>query len=157
MEDEDSRTAALRSEVERLGDLEAPASLWEGIERALPTQRSQFSAPRWAFATAVGVVLVAAAWVFFQPHSDPRAELMQRSRELETRMATIAPRGSWSDTSRVLVYRISDVDRALDRLSIEGGSPPAEAELLQRRVDLMESLVALERQREPELVRTIAY
>jgi hypothetical protein len=165
MQDEDSKTTALRSELRRLGDLEAPAAVWEGIERALPRRHGwRLMQPLWAMAMAAGVVAAAALTVFVaDPFSesevDPLADLMQRSRELETRIASIPSRAQWGDTSRVLVYRISNVDRSLNRLSAEGsaGSRLAEAELLRRRVELMESLVAVERRRRPELLKKIAH
>ena len=166
MQDEDSKTAALRSEVQGLGDLEAPAAVWEGIQRTLPRRRGwHLRQPQLALSMAAGVIVAMALTVllvdrFSQAEVDRLGDLMQRSRELETRIASIAARAQWGDTSRVLVYRISSVDRSLNRMWAEGGASPRVSEeeaLMRRRVELMESLVEVERRRRQGMLQKIAY
>lgn len=165
MQDEDSKTAALRSELRRLGDLEAPAAVWDSIQRTLARGRGWLLQPKFALSMAAGVVaaiVLTVLWAdpFSRPAVDPLGELLQRSRELETRIASIPARAQWGDTSRVLVYRISSVDRSLNRMWAEGGASPRVSEeeaLMRRRVELMESLVEVERRRRQGMLQKIAY
>ena len=165
MQDEDSKTAALRSEVRGLGDLEAPAAVWEGIQRTLPRGRGwHLRQPQLALSMAAGVIAAMALTVlladrFSRPEVDRLGDLMQRSRELETRIASIPARAQWGDTSRVLVYRISSVDRSLNRMWAEGSARRrlSEEALMRRRVELMESLVEVERRRRQGMLQKIAY
>ncbi len=164
MQDEDSKTAALRSEVRGLGDLEAPAAVWEGIQRTLPRGRGWHLRQPQVVSMAAGVVAAMALTVlladrFSRPEVDRLGDLMQRSRELETRIASIPARAQWGDTSRVLVYRISSVDRSLNRLWAEGSARRrlSEEALMRRRVELMESLVEVEQRRYQGMLQKIVY
>ena len=170
MQDEDSKTAVLRSEVRRLGDLEAPAAVWDSIERTLARGRGWLVEPKFALSMAAGIVaaiVITVLWAdpFSRPAVDPLGDLLQRSRELETRIASIPARAQWGDTSRVLVYRISSVDRSFNRLWVEGSASNREGSakrrlseeaLMRRRVALMESLVEVERRRQG-MLQKIAY
>ena len=91
------------------------------------------------------------------PPAQPPAEsdlkaLLERSQNLERSLRQTRPNEFvWNTTRQALVYRIADVDQKLNQVGVERDQySPEFRELLQRRIELMDSLLVV--QKSPETV-----
>lgn len=141
---ENPTSAALRS----LADFEAPDRVWANIRAE--QERRRAAAPgwaRWALGLAAAVLIgIGMTWgIALRPNAAETAiaELIQESRRLEQQLyATPSP--AMSPTSRVLSFRVSNIDAALERQVRERGFDIAAAgELLRARNDLLRTMVSL--------------
>ena len=154
------RLRRLEAEIARLPPVTPPAAVWEAIqERTGGRPRSWLQ--RFPLATAATVFLATALGIVLldpvlSPQDeangpqvqDPVAQLMLRSRSLESELFTraSAPTLGSNSSEQALLYGIADVDAQLNALYETGSRDPAERERLWRqRVALLESLADVQR------------
>lgn len=150
----------IKAELNALPPVAPAPALWQAIQERSGGQRRPWL-QRFPMATAATVFLAAALTIMlWDPTaaptpapagpqvSDPVAELMLRSRNLESELFTraAAPDLPGNSGERALVYGIADVDAQLNALYEAGATEPAERERLWRqRVMLLESLADVQR------------
>lgn len=154
------RLQRLRAELNRLPPVTPPPAVWEAIQERTAQPRSSWL-QRFPLATAASVFLATALGIVLldlarapvdEPGGpvvqDPVAQLMLRSRSLESELFTRASAPALGSTSseQALLYGIADVDAQLNALYETGSRDPAERERLWRqRVALLESLADVQR------------
>lgn len=157
-----SKVRALRSEIEALPDLEPPASVWQAVLAASDEDRRRWYEKR-PLALAASVFVAAALSMFVidpfgsQAGSAQTSSLMQQSQLLEGRLQTM-PVSVYEGTGTVLRHRIGDVDRSLNRLYADRADDPLERErLLRQRIELLESLLEVERRSQNRMLRKVVF
>lgn len=154
------RLRRLEAEIARLPPVTPPAAVWEAIQERTGGRRPSWL-QRFPLATAATVFLATALGIVLldpvlSPQDeangpqvqDPVAQLMLRSRSLESELFTRASAPTVGSTSseQALLYGIADVDAQLNALYEAGSPDPVERERLWRqRVALLESLAEVQR------------
>ena len=158
--------AALRAELRKLPELEAPAHIWDDVQaRSLPAAAPHRRRRLVSIALAASVFAVAATAVFMAHAPDREtadvdiAALFERSRAAEAarRATPVVFASGPSDVERVLRVRIGGLDASLNDQLLRGANPDSRQALLRERVELMENLTTIERYRHSELVRQAVY
>ena len=178
--DEQAIDAALRA----LPELPVPPQIWLRVRQrtasdnasanTVPARRKRRIVP---LALAAGVLLFAAATALLRvPHSAslPRAEsepgyarvaesdielqaLLAQAQRLEAArhrsLAVLVP----TDAERLLRARIGGIDASLNNHLLDASGSDSRKQLLRQRVQLMESLLHIERNRQREFVRQAAF
>jgi hypothetical protein len=149
----------LKAELRTLPPVAPDATVWDAIQERTGQHRPWLQ--RFPLATAASVFLAAALTIMlWDPTSvpapvpagpqvsDPVAQLMLRSRNLESELFTraAAPDLPGDSGERALLYGIADVDAQLNALYEAEPANPVERERLWRqRVVLLESLADVQR------------
>lgn len=154
------RLRRLKTELAGLPPVTPPPAVWDAIQERTRHHRRPWL-QRFPVATAATVFLATALTiVLWSPArgpedqtpgpqvQDPVAQLMVRSRNLESELLTRAstPMTGGTSSEQALVYGIADVDAQLSALYESGAPDPLERERLWRqRVMLLESLADVQR------------
>lgn len=154
------RLQRVKAELVRLPPVTPPAAVWDAIQERTGARRPSWlqrvplaTAATVFLATALGIVLLDPTLSSRdEPNGpqvqDPVAQLMLRSRSLESELFSRASAPTLGSTSseQALLYGIADVDAQLNALYETGSPDPAERERLWRqRVALLESLADVQR------------
>ena len=160
----------LRDEIRALPELKPPPDLWDRVAATAAERRDRAS--RRPLALAACLVAAVAISVLIVERSSREggidhqalvaqasvADLVAESQRLEERLRSLPFQGAYSDTGRVLAYRIGDVDGALNAMYLQDMDDSAErARLLHQRVVLLQSLVQVESQDQGAQLRRVAF
>ena len=172
----EQRRQAIEAELRALPELEAPATIWQAIEKRLDAAgRPERPFPKRALAAGAAAAALTAVVILFDRNPAPAphqvagavapealvAELMERSRLAETRRRTLpvmegarVASVQGMEARRLLSARIASVDASLNRLDTVGPADPVERERLWReRVELMDTLMRAEQVQREEFIR----
>lgn len=175
--DTGERQRAIEAELRELPDLEAPAELWQGIERRVQAEsvRKVRSQTRWqALAAGMAAVSLTAVVLLLKPEANaPQVAsvaapvqvgaLMEHSRRIENErralpVMPVAASVRPADARTILTQRVALVDQALNNLAAQGRIDPALREALWReRVELMNALIQAEQLEQSEFIRRAVY
>ena len=175
--DTGERQRAVEAELRALPDLEAPAELWQGIEKRVRAEsvRKVHSRTAWqALAAGLAAVSLAAVVLLLKP--EPNAPqvasvaapvqvgtLMEHSRRIESArhalpVMPVAASLRPADARTILTQRVALVDQALNNLATQDQINPAHREALWReRVELMNALIQAEQLEQREFIRRAVY
>ena len=166
----EQKDQALRAEIRALPELDPPPGLWDRVMTASAARQRRTSRRAFALAACLVAAVALSALVIERSERDAGindavltaqasvAELIAESQRLEERLRTLPFQGAYGATGRALAYRIADVDGALNALHAQDiGDSTERAQLLHRRVVLMESLVEVESQDQGTALRRVAF